>query len=211
MSIEEQYQRQKDCFMQALWQLLPVGEWNDKLLENVEHACEFSTGYTYILFPNGLKEVIDYFEAWQDNKMLQSLSQTNTTGSGKIREKISLALKTRIIELSPKLIHIKNCTYFSVPTNTTFGAKVGWRTCDVIWNYAGDSSVDYNYYSKRSLLLAAYVASIMYYISDDSEDYVNTKDFIDETLANIINIAFKLKKIVQLPKLEDIPIIRLFS
>jgi ubiquinone biosynthesis protein COQ9 len=209
MTIEEKYQTQRSDFMQALCSLLPFGEWNNTLLENAENKCDFARAYTYVLFPAGLKEVVDYFEEWHDNRMLQSLAQINTPN--KIKEKIALALKIRIIELNTKFMSIKNCTYFSLPTNTKLGVKVGWRTCDAIWNYVGDESIDYNYYSKRSLLLTAYITSIMYYISDDSENYVNTRNFIDETLNDIINISFKLRNTFQLPKLEGIPFIRLFS
>ena len=34
------------------------------------------------------------------------------------------------------------------------GAKLVWKTADKIWNWAGDTSSDYNYYTKRALLSA---------------------------------------------------------
>ena len=97
-----------------------------------------------------------------------------------------------------------------MPTNIISGTEVACRSCDIIWKYAGDKSSDFNYYTKRGLLLSVYAAAQVFYFGDNSENHKDTKDFIKNALDNIINIA-SFKNNIKMPKIEDIPIARLFS
>jgi ubiquinone biosynthesis protein COQ9 len=83
------------------------------------------------------------------------------------------------------------------------GPKAVWNTSDVIWRAAGDKSLDMNYYSKRFLLSSVYTMSIKHYISD--------KQDIDEYIENALNKVVKVAQKLKIPKLEDIPILRMFS
>lgn len=208
MTIEEKYHSLKVQFVQTLAKLLVFNEWNDKLLADTETECGFVKGYCHIIFPEGIREIVDFFESWQDQKMLELLSQQETPI--KIRDRIDLALKIRIKDGIAKLVHLRNRSYFAVPSNSIFATKTAFRTCDLIWRYAGDKSIDYNYYTKRGLLLSVYITSILYYIQDESEDNIDTDKYITKSLSNIITISSKCKNMLKLPNPVDIPIIRLF-
>ncbi|WP_375326988.1 COQ9 family protein [Candidatus Tisiphia endosymbiont of Nemotelus uliginosus] len=199
----------KVLLTQTLAELLLFDEWGEKLLGEAEARCGFMPGYWQIIFPNGIIEIIDFLENQYDQKMLELLSEHEIPS--KIRDRIDLALKIRIKYYEPKLIHLKNSIYFARPTNITAAIKIAMRTCNLIWRYAGDQSIDHNYYTKRGLLLGVYVSSIVYYIQDDSENNLETDQYITESLSDIVNITSKLKNVLTLPKMVDIPIIRLFS
>ncbi len=285
MTIEEKYHSLKVQFVQTLPKLLVFNQWDNKLLADTETECGFVKGYCHIIFPGGIREIVDFFESWQDQNMLDLLSQQEIPI--KVRDKIDLALKIRIkdcianpTDITPnsqtftseedvkpeqsdpvlchsgesrnldsrlrgndnlqfphrsnsaprndisllglntnnrvsstysKLVHLRNRSYFTTPSNTIFATKMAFRTCDLIWRYAGDKSIDYNYYTKRSLLLSVYITSILYYIQDESEDNIDTDKYITKSLSNIITMFSKCKNIVKLPNPVDIPIIRLFS
>jgi ubiquinone biosynthesis protein COQ9 len=208
-SIEEKHWHLKIEFIQVLSSLLLFDDWNERLLTDTEAKCGFAQGYYHIIFPDGLREIIDFFEQYQDQKMLELLSNHETPV--KITEKISLALRIRIKHCVPKLIYSRNNNYFTKLGNVLFASKIAFRSCDLIWRYAGDKSIDYNYYSKRSLLVNVYVRSIIFYMQDDSENNVATDQYITNSLSDIIKISFKIKNIAKLPNLANIPIIRLFS
>jgi ubiquinone biosynthesis protein COQ9 len=59
-------------------------------------------------------------------------------------------------------------------------------------------------------LLGVYTSSRIFYIADNSEGFIKTKEFIATSLEKIINIA-KVKDKIKLPSIEDIPILRLMS
>ncbi|HJD55833.1 MAG TPA: COQ9 family protein [Rickettsia endosymbiont of Pyrocoelia pectoralis] len=203
MNIHEEDYNKKLSFVQALSVLLPFNEWGNKLIEEVEEKCGFTKGYSLILFPEGLSEMIEFFESYLDNIMVEALSTQEQPS--KIREKISLAVKTRIKALPP-IIHSKNSAYFTL--NPIQGTQVAFATCDAIWSYAGDKSLDYNYYTKRGLLLAVYTSSILFYIQDESKNYINTDKFIEESVENIVKTFAQMKKLLD-P--SNMPIFRMFT
>lgn len=203
MNIQEEHYNKKISFIKSLLEILPFNEWNNKLLAEAEEKCNFAKGYSLILFPNGLLEIVEFLESYLDNTVLENLNKQEAPG--KIREKISLAVKTRI-KTVPPIIHSKNAAYFAL--NPFQGTEVAFRSCDVIWHYAGDKSVDHNYYTKRGLLLSVYVSSILFYIQDESENYIDTDKFIETAVENIVKAFTQMKKLLD-P--SNIPIVRMFT
>ena len=207
--LEEKYAAEKQRFVAEAQELLLFNYWSQALLESISQHCGFDKDYHYLLFPDGIREVVEFFENWQDQKMILQLQEQDQIVQLRIREKIALALQIRIKNI-PKLIHIRNNAYFILPENIFFAMKMAWNSCNLIWYYAGDTATDFNHYSKRGLLVSVYLSSILFYIADESENAVDTDRFIDDSLENIINIA-KLKNFAKLPELSSIPILRLFT
>ena len=66
------------------------------------------------------------------------------------------------------------------------GARLGWRSVDVIWRAAGDTEVDYNHYTKRTILLGVYGATVTVFLDDDSEGQADTRAFLSRRIAGIM-------------------------
>ena len=198
----------KIAFFKKLCNLLDSMHWSIEMINEAEKQCKLDTNYHKLLFPNGQTQMVQEFENWLDTEMLAALEKIEKPK--KIREQIALALETRIINLAPKNVILKNSSFFLVPANILAGNESACQTCDLIWKYAGDRSTDFNYYTKRGLLLPVYLSAKTFYVADNSKDHEKTKEFIKNALDNIINIA-SFKNRVNLPKMEDIPILRLFS
>ena len=169
-------------------------KWTDSAMRAFSVAIGIDALYYQVLFPDGVREVCEHYHRALDQKMLEILAGHATPD--KVREKIALALKVRIIEIDDS-----DCS-------TLIGRVATWNTVDVIWAYAGDNSADFNFYTKRGLLYVVYTASKKYYANDRSENFVDTELYIKNAIARVLKIA-QLKS--KLPKMEDIPIIRLFS
>jgi ubiquinone biosynthesis protein COQ9 len=208
VEVEKKFQEKRNRFIDKVHELLSFYEWDMQLIKQVEDECGFMQGYASILYPGEIGEIVTAYETLQDRKMLELLKACEVPL--KVREKISKALKVRIKACSSKVILKKNQRFLCKPDNLMLTAKLAWASCDVIWRYAGDNSTDFNHYSKRGLLVAVYLSSITFYINDESEGFIETDNFIDTNLERIINIS-NFKNIITLPKLEDIPILRLFS
>jgi len=203
--IGEKHKLLRDEFFNHLALLVVDYNWGKDLYKKVEEKCNFLKNYHYILFPEGEYQIIDGFEQWQDRKMLELLAQDVL--KLKTREKIAKALEARIISIVEKPVILKENALFLLPCNFLLGTKCHIRTCDLIWRYAGDKSDDFNYYTKRGLLLGVYVSARLFYIADDSKEFIKTKEFIATSLESIINIA-KIKSKIKLPSIKDIPILR---
>ncbi len=205
----EEMQKNKDKFFNLVIKKLPSRDWNEAFIENIEQECVFPKGYSYILFKTEMSaKIVIAFEKWLDDQMLSHLEQQDKPE--KIREQIAYAVLMRITELIPKEILIKNAEFFTKPCNIIFAMEAPCSSTDAIWRYAGDESNDFNYYTKRGLLLPVYIAAKAHYLADSSDDNRDLKKFIKKALDNIVNIA-SLKQNIKTPNIEDIPILRLFS
>lgn len=56
---------------------------------------------------------------------------------------------------------------------------------DDIWHACGDTSTDYNWYTKRGLLAAVYAATELYMLTDYSPGYADTWRSLDRRLADV--------------------------
>lgn len=53
---------------------------------------------------------------------------------------------------------------------------------DEIWYLAGDTTVDFSWYTKRASLAAVYASSEMFMTTDSSTDFSATEEFLDRRL-----------------------------
>ncbi len=182
----------RNQFIEALIKLIPQYGWSVEAMQKAAILLDRDPEYHQILFPDGVSEAREFYEAMMDAKMLEMLAEMPRPD--KIRERIGFALKVRIIDLKSSY---KNPSIKSI-----------WSTADAIWYYAGDVSTDFNHYTKRGLLSAVYIASKRHYAKDDSEGFKDTEEFIARSIEKVLKIASIKYK---MPKMEDIPILRLFS
>jgi ubiquinone biosynthesis protein COQ9 len=71
-----------------------------------------------------------------------------------------------------------------------------YRTVDAIWRAAGDTTTDYNFYTKRATLAAVYSATMLAFLADDTDDLAKTEAFLDRRLKDVSRIP-KMAKPVQ--------------
>ncbi len=109
----------------------------------------------------------------------------------KIRQRIKRAILIRLElfeEIKPTIT--KTVAFLSLPWNIINATQFMWRTCDLIWYEAGgDNSTDFNHYTKRSLLMGVYSSTLMYWLSDNSKDYLDTEQFLDDRIDNVMKFG----------------------
>jgi len=197
----------KENFIQELVQKVEIQGWSEQILEEVSTNLNLDKKHYHIWFPEGISQILDFLEDSYDQEMLKILADNNQQKG--VTDKIAFALKTRICETSrSQMLSIKNSQFYLHPSNTASALEAGWRTVDLIWQYAGDKSVDFNYYSKRSLLHGVYLSSQTHYNLDNSGQNIKTREFIDRSLRTVVDTAKCVKKIPNL--LKKIPFLRIF-
>ena len=60
---------------------------------------------------------------------------------------------------------------------------------DEIWYLAGDTAVDFSWYTKRASLAAVYASSDLFMTTDSSTDFVATEEFLDRRLKDAQNVG----------------------
>ena len=59
---------------------------------------------------------------------------------------------------------------------------------NALWYAAGDRATDFNYYTKRGLLAGVYLATLLYWLDDDSEGSAATWAFLDKRIADAMRL-----------------------
>jgi ubiquinone biosynthesis protein COQ9 len=80
----------------------------------------------------------------------------------------------------------------AMPQNVPLALRTGWRTADLMWRIAGDTSTDFNHYTKRMTLGAVYGSTLLVWLDDQSEGWTETAAFLDRRIDNVMRFE-KLK------------------
>ena len=72
-------------------------------------------------------------------------------------------------------------------------SKTLFQIADEIWYLSGDKSTDYNYYTKRFLLMKIYALTFSFFIFDRSEKFKNTRSFLEKQIELVLGFG-KLKQ-----------------
>ncbi len=141
-----------------------------------------------LAFPGGVIDLLDFWHDVIDEVMLNSMlgKDFNTL---KIREKITLSLQSRLKVMTPhKEASRRAAATLALPIYASRAAKLGWRTADRIWAALGDTSLDFNFYSKRTILLGVWTSTLAKWFADESENHNQTFSFLDDRIANVMEI-----------------------
>jgi ubiquinone biosynthesis protein COQ9 len=201
------YSNEKNLFLELVIDMAELKGWSNNILEQACLDLNLDPKYYHVWFPGGINDILTHLEAKYDTEMLAILE--NSPQLSGITNKIAFAVKTRICDTSrSKLLAQQNSYHYMLPYNSICALRSSWRTVDLIWQYAGDASVDFNYYSKRGLLSPIYIAGQAYYNLDESENHTSTQKFIETSLNQVVNGAKYCKQIPEI--LHKVPILRIF-
>jgi ubiquinone biosynthesis protein COQ9 len=140
------------------------------------------------VFPRGVSEMLRHWSDLSDRTMLAEIAGRDLAGMG-VRQRVAAALRVRIeVNAMHKEAVRRALSHLALPQNTTVALGNTLRTVDAVWYAAGDTATDFSYYSKRALLTPVYASTVLYWIDDHSEEFVDTWDFIDRRLDDIMRI-----------------------
>lgn len=134
---------------------------------------------------------IDIIDAWIESIDLELGRRlpADKLGAMKIRDRITALLATRLEIMAPDRESLRRAlAIMAMPQNISKSAKMGWRSADRMWRLAGDTSSDFNHYTKRMTLSAVYASTLSVFVNDDSENFANTQAFLDRRIDNVMQI-----------------------
>lgn len=170
--------------------LVPFSGWSEAVVEKAAVKAGYDKHFGALLFPGGVLDMIEMFCEQNDAEMVSKIKKWEAPPP-KVRDKIALALMERILIYSKKkAVAHRTISYMTMPINAITTTKIIWATVDKIWYEAGgDSSTDYNYYTKRLLLAGVYTSAVLYWLQDQSEAFKDTRDFIERRIDNVMTMS----------------------
>jgi ubiquinone biosynthesis protein COQ9 len=125
-----------------------------------------------------IQEVDRGLEAWFTPERLQGM---------KIREKIRALVWRRLEIMGPAREAVRRAlAILAMPQNVPLALRTGWRTADLMWRIAGDTSTDFNHYTKRMTVGAVYGSTLLVWLDDQSEGWTETAAFLNRRIDNVM-------------------------
>jgi len=178
----------KPHLVEAMLPHVPFDGWTHQAVDAAAADLGILPAMARLAFPGGAVDMVDAYIATADVKMLAALD-TEAFRALKVRQKITAAIRTRLEQAAPHREAIRRSSaVLALPGNTRRAAGLTWRTADTIWRLCGDTSTDFNFYTKRTLAGAVYAATLLFWLNDESEDSADTWAFLDRRINGIMQI-----------------------
>lgn len=169
--------------------------WSDDLLERAAKKAKVSGAALDDAFPAGATDLVVYFSRWADDQTVAQLPAKKLAAL-RVRDRIALGVRTRLEILHPWRQALSAATaYMAMPHRSLALPQMVWRTADALWLAAGDTATDYNRYTKRFLLSGVLTATTLFWLNDDSDDYEDTWDFLDDRIENVMTLGKVIGKV----------------
>lgn len=160
--------------------------WGDAARDMAAEGAGIDRDIARLAFPGGAVDMIDAWFVAIDRQMAAALPPA-TLDAMKIRARITTLVETRLDIVAPDREALRRAlTILAMPQNAGRAARLGWRSVDLMWRMAGDTATDYNHYSKRTILLGVYAATMTVFLNDDSEGHADTRAFLARRIDGIM-------------------------
>ena len=162
--------------------------WTKAALQAGVQDAGFDADMALRAFPGGLPDLAQHMADWADRRMLDELADLDLDAM-RVRDRVAAGVKARLQVVTPYREAMRRLlAYLTLPQNAPMAARQTWRTVDAIWYAAGDDAADFNYYTKRSLLLPVYTTTVLYWLNDDSDGMAATWDYLDRRISDGLKV-----------------------
>src|SRR5581483_9517190 len=159
----------KAKLLEAALAHVPFDGFSQATLDKAAHDVGADRAALTRLFPSGGISLATAYSESADRAMEQALLEFDLKQM-KVRERIAAAVKARLDALKPhKEAARRAAAFLSLPPNAPLAAQLLYRTVDAMWRAVGDTSTDFNFYTKRAVLAGVYGSTLLYWFNERSE------------------------------------------
>ncbi|MDI9350202.1 MAG: COQ9 family protein [Candidatus Symbiobacter sp.] len=197
----------RENFLSQILAEMPFTGWSEATIAAAAQNLAAERVTFDRLFPGELADVMGYWSHQLDQAMTAQLQQQIAEAASQnpprplgVSGKIRLAVKIRLelMQDHRQAARIGLAKLGFAPPKLLPGglaAKLAWDSIDAIWHSIGDSSSDFNWYSKRATLFAVYVATALVWLDDATEGQQETWQFLERRLGDVAAFHHRRQKL----------------
>lgn len=175
----------RDRLIEAMLPDIAFDGWSHAAVRVAARQLDMPVAEAEALFPRGAPDIVAAFSRWADRQMLDRYEAAAADDEG-TAARVRRALEFRFEVVAPWREAVRRAlSVLAMPPHAALGARLVYETVDGIWYAAGDASTNFSFYTKRATLAAVFSATLMYWLEDRSEDFADTRGFIDRRLADV--------------------------
>jgi len=139
-----------------------------------------------LAMPKTQAGMIDIYIQGVDRALDEHFTEERLAGL-KIREKIRQLVWQRLEIMGPAREAVRRAlAILAMPQNVPLAMRISWRSVDRMWRIAGDTSTDFNHYTKRMTLGAVYASTLLVWLDDNSDGWTETAAFLDRRIEDVM-------------------------
>jgi ubiquinone biosynthesis protein COQ9 len=170
--------------------------WTRGALSAAARQLQLPAGEADRLFPGGPVQILSHISARADLRTVEDMEKEGVADL-KMRERIKGAVRIRLERHAGEREAVRRAlALLSLPFNAGLALKLLYKTVDAMWYAAGDTSTDFNFYTKRATLAGVYSSTLLYWLNDRSPGSEATWGFLDRRIDDVMKIE-KLKSQVR--------------
>jgi ubiquinone biosynthesis protein COQ9 len=182
-------EKERAALIEAILPNVALDGWSRAALRAAARRIGRPAGEALALFPNGAADLVAGFSRWADQRMLDRIEGTALDGL-RVSERIALAIGIRLEIVAPWREPVRAAVaVLALPMHAPLGMRLVYETVDAMWYAVGDSATDFSFYTKRVSLAAIWAATVLYWLEDRSEDFVDTRGFVARRLSDLARIG----------------------
>ncbi len=171
---------------------LAVGEnavfdgWTRAAVEAAADQLGIDRDQARLAMPKDAAGMIDVYIAGVD-RALEERWPAEKLATLKIRERIRTLVWTRLEIMEPAREAMRRAlAILAMPQNVPHSLRIGWRTVDRMWRLAGDTSTDFNHYTKRMTLGVVYASTLLVWLDDGTDSRSDTAGFLERRIDDVM-------------------------
>jgi rpsU-divergently transcribed protein len=126
------------------------------------------------------------------NSMMNRSKRPKNFNKLRLNEKIKYFVIKRLA-LTDEIFDLKKLAKLNLTSKSPKNVfKILFDISDEIWFLVGDKSLDFNFYSKRFILMNIYLNSFLYLISQKKRNFENLETFVEKQIKAVLTFG-KLK------------------
>ncbi|XP_050311612.1 ubiquinone biosynthesis protein COQ9, mitochondrial [Anthonomus grandis grandis] len=146
-------------------------------------------GITHGMFNRGAGDLVHHFNTTSNHKLVQIMQQVDQSTGMTPGRFVELAIQERLKMLVPyRGKWAQAIAIMSLPPNVPQALATLLTMVDDICYYAGDRSVDFNWYMRRLGVAGVYKATELYLIQDNSLEQKDTWEFLGRRIEEAVQL-----------------------
>lgn len=180
---------ERDALLDALLPLVAEHGFTRAAARLAAKAAGMAEADAAMLFPGGPAELVEAWSDLADRRMQDGAKALDFTGQ-KAPDRVRAVIALRFEQQRPHKDAVRRAlAVLAFPGNAAAATRVTARTVNAIWYAAGDSAVDFSWYTKRATLAGVYGATLLAWLRDPADDDRATLEFLDRRLEGVGRIG----------------------
>lgn len=178
----------RDRILEAALPHVPFDGWTLTAMRRGAVDAGYTPADAERVFAFGTADMVAHYCRLADRRMVEELERRNVS-TLKIRDRVATGVRVRLEQATPhREAKRRAVAILSMPQNAPLATRALYNTVDAIWRAAGDTSTDWNFYSKRALLAGVYGSTMLFWLNDRSENLEDTWAFLDRRIDDVMRI-----------------------